>query len=103
MRGPFPATRGRYVREIRAAIERIAADPERGRARDEVRGGYRSYAMGSHAVIYVSRTARVDVIRDPDLFYAPVNGFLDRFVRPEGDNRVKESFGAAKEVARRER
>src|SRR5690606_13461624 len=46
---------------------------------------------------------RVDVIRDPDLFYAPVNGFLDRFVRPGGGSRVKEPFGSAKEVARRER
>lgn len=53
----------RYIREIQAAIERVAADPERGRIRDEVRAGYRSYSIGSHAVFYVSRASRVDVIR----------------------------------------
>lgn len=53
----------KYIRELQAAIERIAADPERGRDRKEVRHGYRSYAIGSHTVFYVVGTDHVDVIR----------------------------------------
>ena len=52
-----------YVTEIRAAFERIAADPSRGRACDEVRPGYRRYSIGSHLVFYLDRADSVDVIR----------------------------------------
>lgn len=52
-----------YMSEIRAAIERIAAAPGRGRACDEIREGYRRYSIGSHLVFYVERTGGVDVIR----------------------------------------
>lgn len=53
----------KYIREIQAAIERVAADPDRGRTRDEVRAGYRSYAIGSHAVFYIPSAACVDIVR----------------------------------------
>lgn len=52
-----------YVREIQAAIERIAADPRRGRSRNEIRQGYLGYAIGSHTIFYLSRTDGIDVIR----------------------------------------
>nr|WP_274637836.1 type II toxin-antitoxin system RelE/ParE family toxin [Microbacterium bovistercoris] len=52
-----------YVTEIRAAFERIAADPSRGRACDEVRPGYRRYSIGSHLVFYLDRADSVDIIR----------------------------------------
>lgn len=52
-----------YVTEVRAAIERIAADPVRGRRCDEIREGYRRYAIGSHLIFYVESVAGVDVIR----------------------------------------
>lgn len=52
-----------YISEIRAAIERIAVAPGRGRACDEIREGYRRYSIGSHLVFYVERTDGVDVIR----------------------------------------
>lgn len=52
-----------YVTEIRAAIERIADDPGRGRACDEIRDGYRRYSVGSHLVFYVESADGVDVIR----------------------------------------
>jgi toxin ParE1/3/4 len=52
-----------YVTEIRAAIERVAARPDRGRPCDEIRSGYRRYAIGSHLVFYVERGDGVDVIR----------------------------------------
>lgn len=44
-------------------MERVASSPDRGRARDEIREGYRSYAVGSHVVFYVARSSRIDVIR----------------------------------------
>lgn len=52
-----------YVGEIRAAIERIAADPSRGRACDEIREGYRRYGIGSHFLFYIESADGVDVIR----------------------------------------
>jgi hypothetical protein len=42
-----------YVTEIRAATERITADPSRGRTCDEIRQGYRRYSTGSHLIFYV--------------------------------------------------
>lgn len=52
-----------YLDEIRAALERIADDPARGRACDDIRAGYRRYAIGSHLVFFVERPDSVDVIR----------------------------------------
>lgn len=52
-----------YISEIRAAVERIAAAPDRGRPCDEIREGYRRYSIGSHLVFYIERTDGVDVIR----------------------------------------
>ncbi len=52
-----------YVLEIRAAIERIAQDPRRGHACDEIREGYRRYGIGSHLLFYRERPDGVDVIR----------------------------------------
>jgi toxin ParE1/3/4 len=52
-----------YIYEIRAAIERIADDPLRGRACDDIRAGYRRYGIGSHLVFYVENAGGVDVIR----------------------------------------
>ena len=53
----------KYLDEIRAAIERIAADPARGRVCDEIREGYHRYGIGSHLVFYVVTAGTVDVIR----------------------------------------
>ncbi|HMR47648.1 MAG TPA: type II toxin-antitoxin system RelE/ParE family toxin [Arachnia sp.] len=52
-----------YVNEIRAAIERVAVDPRRGRACDDIREGYRRYGIGSHLIFYVESAAGVDVVR----------------------------------------
>ena len=49
--------------ELRAAIERIAADPHRGRPCNDIREGYLRYSIGSHLVFYIERTDSVDVIR----------------------------------------
>ncbi|QYH36805.1 type II toxin-antitoxin system RelE/ParE family toxin [Salinibacterium sp. M195] len=52
-----------YISEMRAAIERIAAEPQRGRACDDVREGYRRYGIGSHLIFYTVGANSVDVIR----------------------------------------
>ena len=52
-----------YILEIRAAIERVATDPERGRDCGEVRTGYRRYAIGSHLIFYIPRGDSIDVVR----------------------------------------
>jgi toxin ParE1/3/4 len=52
-----------YVAELRAAIERIAAAPDRGHPCDEIREGYRRYRIGGHLVFYVETAHTVDVIR----------------------------------------
>lgn len=53
----------KYIGEIRAAVERVADDPSRGRPCDEIREGYRRYGIGSHLVFYVETDDTVDVIR----------------------------------------
>lgn len=53
-----------YVSEIRAAVERIADDPRRGRSCEEIREGYRRYSIGSHLLFYREHPhGGVDIIR----------------------------------------
>lgn len=52
-----------YIAEIRAAVERVADDPRRGRACDEIRDGYRQYGIASHLLFYVESAEGVDVVR----------------------------------------
>ena len=52
-----------YITEIRESIERVASDPGRGRRCDEIREGYRRYAVGSHLVFFVENGRAIDVIR----------------------------------------
>ena len=52
-----------YVTEIRAALERIADDPGRGRACDDIREGYRRYSIGSHLLLFVASADGIDVMR----------------------------------------
>lgn len=52
-----------YIAETRAAIERVADDPRRRCACDEIRQGYRRYGIGSHLLSYVESAEGVDVVR----------------------------------------
>jgi toxin ParE1/3/4 len=53
-----------YLRELQGAIERAAANPQIGRACDEVGAGYRKLAAGSHTLFYrVSAEGVIDVVR----------------------------------------
>ncbi len=52
----------RYLRQIQQAIERIAASPDRGRRRDDIKAGYFSASTGAHLIFYrVGDT--LDVVR----------------------------------------
>jgi toxin ParE1/3/4 len=53
----------RYIRAIQEAIETIAADPARGRSCEQVRAGYRKYAVGSHVIFYRRSADGIDVVR----------------------------------------
>ncbi|MCI9888018.1 type II toxin-antitoxin system RelE/ParE family toxin [Micrococcales bacterium 31B] len=53
----------KYIREVQAAVERLVDDPERGRARDEVRACYRSYAVGVHHIFYRHSANHIEVVR----------------------------------------
>lgn len=53
----------KYIAELRAAIERVAADPERGRSCDDIRQGYRRYGIGSHLLFFVETADSVDIVR----------------------------------------
>jgi toxin ParE1/3/4 len=52
-----------YVRQIQAAIEKVAADPRRGRACDDIRDGYYKASVGSHVLFYRRIENGVDVVR----------------------------------------
>jgi toxin ParE1/3/4 len=52
-----------YLRGLWSAIQTIAADPSIGRSADEVRPGYRRYAVGSHVIFYRITDGVVDVVR----------------------------------------
>ncbi|WP_103063423.1 type II toxin-antitoxin system RelE/ParE family toxin [Actinomyces qiguomingii] len=59
--GPLQAET--YVRKLQAGLERLADDPRRGHARDEVRPGFLSYPVGRHVIFYMEQADGVDVIR----------------------------------------
>ena len=50
----------RYLDELEAGIAKLQNHPRLGRARDEIRQGYRSLAINQHVVFY---TVEGDVIR----------------------------------------
>jgi toxin ParE1/3/4 len=52
-----------YTKQIRNAVEGIAADPERGRPASEIRGGYRKFVVGSHMIFFRALGDRVEIVR----------------------------------------
>ncbi len=53
----------KYLRQVAEAMAYVAADPERGRACDDIRAGYRKYAVGVHVLFYRNAQKGVEVIR----------------------------------------
>ena len=52
-----------YIRDLKAALESLVADPRRGRSCDDIRAGYYRYAVGSHIVFYRLSDDVLDVVR----------------------------------------
>lgn len=52
-----------YTGELRAAIERVAEQPERGSPCDDVRINYRRYPVGSHLIFYIETELGINVVR----------------------------------------
>ena len=52
-----------YLRQLAVAMTYVAADPERGRACDDVRAGYRKHAVGAHVPFYRKAPKGVEVVR----------------------------------------
>ena len=57
-----PDRADRYVRDIWQAIERVAADPRRGRP-IAIRSGYRKYSVGAHVIFFRLLADGIDVVR----------------------------------------
>ncbi len=52
-----------YLSKIDASFHLLASDPERGRACDEIRSGYRKYRVGRHVIFYLLSAAGIEIIR----------------------------------------
>jgi toxin ParE1/3/4 len=52
-----------YLRQLKSAIEAVAADPRLGRSCDHIRAGYHKYPAASHLLFYRLTAAGIDVIR----------------------------------------
>ncbi|MDA0655183.1 MAG: type II toxin-antitoxin system RelE/ParE family toxin [Proteobacteria bacterium] len=55
-----------YIRNFQEAMMALAANPEKGRACDAIRTGYRKYAVGSHFIFYRATDvgeAGIEIIR----------------------------------------
>ena len=52
-----------YLRELQRAAETVAEDPRRGLACDNIRSGYRKFAVGSHIVFFRASDSRIVIVR----------------------------------------
>jgi len=52
-----------YALRLRRAFETVAADPRRGRPCDQIRPGYRKFAVGAHMIFFRAHTDGIDIVR----------------------------------------
>jgi toxin ParE1/3/4 len=55
--------RNRYLASVDAAFHMLAHDPQRGRACDDIRPGYRKYHVGRHLIFYRQVATGIEIIR----------------------------------------
>jgi toxin ParE1/3/4 len=53
----------RYIRDIWQAIQDVTNNPTRARACDNIRSGYRRYAVGSHVLYFRLVGGQIDIVR----------------------------------------
>lgn len=52
-----------YLSKIDASFHLLASEPERGRACDDIRPGYRKYRVGRHVIFYLQSSVGLEIIR----------------------------------------
>lgn len=52
-----------YLAKVDAALQLLASEPERGRACDNIREGYRKSRVGKHIVFYLQKSKYVEIVR----------------------------------------
>jgi toxin ParE1/3/4 len=52
-----------YLSKIDASFHLLASEPDRGRACDDIRSGYRKYRVGRHVIFYLLSSAGIEIIR----------------------------------------
>jgi toxin ParE1/3/4 len=60
-----PARMEQYLRSLNDRFHWLAANPNAGRARDDVHDGYRSFPEGQHVVFYIVMADSVAIIGIP--------------------------------------
>ena len=55
--------RNRYLTKLDNCFHRLAKEPQRGRACDDVRVGYRKYLIGRHLIFYREVNEGIEIIR----------------------------------------
>lgn len=53
----------RYLGQIEETIDLLVRNPARGRARDEIRPGFRSHSAGSHMIFYRIVGSDIEIAR----------------------------------------
>lgn len=53
----------KYLKALEKCIEDLAKFPEKGRLRNEIRRGYRSFPEGQHLVFYKAQKKQIEVVR----------------------------------------
>lgn len=52
-----------YLDQLEQCCERLVAHPQLGRARADLRSGYRSILEGNHLIIYRHHMGRIEIVR----------------------------------------
>lgn len=52
-----------YARRIQRAMDVVGTDPRRGRGCDDIRPGYRQFAVGTHMLFFRPHPAGVEIVR----------------------------------------
>jgi toxin ParE1/3/4 len=52
----------KYLKEIEAKLEQLAANSELGRKRPEISPGYYSFPVGNHIIFYLQSGKQIDII-----------------------------------------
>lgn len=55
--------RNRYLAKLDESFHLLAETPQRGRACDEIRQGYRKYLIGKHLIFYQETPTGIEIVR----------------------------------------